>query len=151
MPYDLTRRPLFSKIDAMKKPTPQKYPERTDADWAGLVEEGVPIVDVVAFGREAGFTTDELAKLVHIPPRTYARRVKARARLDIPEGERAVRIMRLYDLAKRLFGTHEHTRAWLNHKLPALGWRTPIDMARTEPGAREVENVIGAIEHGMFL
>lgn len=129
----------------------KKYPERTDADWAELVEEGVPILDVVGFGREAGFTADELAKLVHIPPRTYARRVKAKARLDIPEGERAVRLMRLYDLAKRLFGTHARTRDWLNHELPALGGRTPLDMARTEPGAREVENVIGAIEHGVYL
>jgi putative toxin-antitoxin system antitoxin component (TIGR02293 family) len=126
-------------------------PSRSDADWAHLVEEGVPIQDVVVFGREAGFTADELARLVHIPPRTYARRVKAKTRLDIPEGERAVRLMRLYDLAKTLFGTHGNTRKWLNTELPALGWRTPLDMARTEPGAREVENVIGAIEHGMFL
>ncbi len=135
----------------MAKKEPQKYPERSDADWAALVEEGVPIADVVAFGREVGFTADELAKLVHIPPRTYARRVKARARLDIPEGERAVRLMRLYDLAKRLFVTHARTRDWLNCELPALGGRTPLDMARTEPGAREVENVIGAIEHGIYL
>lgn len=135
----------------MAKNDPQKYPERSDADWASLVEDGVPIADVVAFGREAGFTADELAKLVHIPPRTYARRVKAKARLDIPEGERAVRLMRLYDLAKRLFVTHELTRNWLHHELPALGGRTPLDMARTEPGAREVENVIGAIEHGIYL
>jgi putative toxin-antitoxin system antitoxin component (TIGR02293 family) len=134
----------------MPKPNPQKYPDRTDADWADLVEEGVPIADVVAFGREAGFTTEELADLVHIPPRTYARRVKAKARLDIPEGERAVRIMRLYDLAKAFFHTHESTRAWLNSRLPALGGRTPLDFARTEPGAREVESIIGRIEHGVY-
>ena len=129
----------------------KKALDRTDADWAHLVEEGVPILDVVGFGRAAGFSADELARLVHIPPRTYARRVKAKARLDIPEGERAVRLMRLYDLAKTLFGTHESTRKWLNTELPALGWRTPLGMARTEPGAREVENVIGAIEHGVYL
>jgi putative toxin-antitoxin system antitoxin component (TIGR02293 family) len=127
------------------------YPVRTDAEWADVVEEGLPIKDLVVFGRASGFTNEELAKLVHIPPRTYARRVAAKARLDIPEGERAVRIMRLYDLAKALFGTHENTRKWMNAQLPALGWKTPLQMARTEPGAREVENVIGAIEHGMFL
>ena len=82
------------------------YPVRTDAEWADAVEEGLPIKDFVGFGRASGFTVDELAKLVHIPPRTYARRVAAKARLDIPEGERAVRIMRLYDHAKHFFGTH---------------------------------------------
>ncbi len=132
---------------------PAKLPlyHRTDAEWAHVVEEGLPVVDLVEFGRTSGFTTDELAKLVHIPPRTYARRVAAKARLDIPEGERAVRIMRLYDLAKALFGTHENTRKWMNAQLPALGWKTPLQMARTEPGAREVENVIGALEHGIYL
>lgn len=131
-------------------PDPQKPVGRSDAEWAHLVEEGVPIQDVVAFGRDAGFTAEELARLVHIPPRTYARRVRARARLDIPEGERAVRIMRLYDLAKAFFGTHESTRAWLNGSVPALGGRTPLEMARTEPGAREVESLIGRIEHGIY-
>lgn len=131
-------------------PKPPLY-QRTDAQWAQVVEQGLPMRDLVEFGRASGFTTDELAKLVHIPPRTYARRVAAKARLDIPEGERAVRIMRLYDLAKALFGTHENTRKWMNTQLPALDWKTPLQMARTEPGAREVENVIGAIEHGIYL
>jgi putative toxin-antitoxin system antitoxin component (TIGR02293 family) len=123
---------------------------RTDAEWAHVIEEGLPITDFVKFGRESGYTVEELARLVHIPPRTYARRVAAKARLDIPEGERAVRIMRLYDLAKGFFGTHDNTREWLNCRVPALGGRTPLDMARTEPGAREVENLIGRIEHGIF-
>lgn len=113
------------------------------------VEEGLPVTDLVEFGREAGFTIDELARLVHIPPRTYARRVASKARLSLPEGERAMRVMRLYDQAKQLFGTHENTRQWLNTELPALGWRTPLDFAQTEPGAREVENLIGRIEHGI--
>ena len=39
------------------------------------VEEGLPVLDVVAFGRAAGFTIEELAKLIQIPTRTYARRV----------------------------------------------------------------------------
>ena len=134
-----------------KKPAakPAPYPLDDHKENAFRVEEGVPVTDLVAFGRETGFTVDELAKLVHIPPRTYARRVASKARLSLPEGERAVRVMRLYDRAKELFGTHENTREWLNSEIPALGWRTPLDFARTEQGAREVENVIGRIEHGI--
>jgi putative toxin-antitoxin system antitoxin component (TIGR02293 family) len=91
------------------------------------VEGGLPIYTVTEFGKQAGFATDELARLIHIPPRTDARRVAAHARLKLPEGERAVRLMRLYDTATRLFGTHESTRRWLGLELPALGWRTPLD------------------------
>lgn len=114
------------------------------------VEEGLPVMDVVKFGKQAGFTNDELAKLINIPARTYARRVADKGRLKVTEGERAARLMRVFDRAKQLFGTGENVRKWLHTELPALGWRTPIDFAQTEPGAREVENLIGRIEHGVF-
>ena len=136
----------------MKKspaPKPAPYPLDAHKENAARVEEGVPVTELVAFGRETGFTVDELAELVQIPSRTYARRVASKARLSLPEGERAVRVMRLYDHAKELFGTHDNTREWLNSELPALGWRTPLSFARTEQGAREVENLIGRIEHGI--
>jgi putative toxin-antitoxin system antitoxin component (TIGR02293 family) len=117
---------------------------------AARVEEGVPVLDIVAFGREVGFTAEELARLIQIPSRTYARRVAGKSRLKLDEGERAVRIMRLYDRAKKAFGTNERTRRWLNRPLRVLGGRTPLDFARTEPGAREVEAVLGRFEEGVF-
>lgn len=122
-----------------------------NAAMAQKVEEGLPVLDVVEFGKEAGFTVEELARLIHVPPRTYARRVAAKSRLKVPEGERAVRLMRVYDRAKQLFGTHANTREWLNLALPALGGRTPLDFAQTEPGAREVEAVIERLEDGVVM
>lgn len=135
----------------MKKPKIADYSEIHDnAEMAHRVEEGLPVMDVVAFGKQAGFSTEELARLIHIPPRTYARRVASRSRLKVPEGERAVRLMRLYDRARQVFGTNENTRGWLSSRLRALGGRTPLEFAQTEPGAREVENLLGRIEHGVF-
>ena len=113
------------------------------------VEEGLPVMDVVEFGKQAGFTTDELARLIQIPARTYARRVAGKTRLKIHEGERATRLMRVFDRAKRLFGTDENTRGWFNAKLIVLGGRTPLEYAQTEPGAREIEAVIERIEDGV--
>lgn len=134
-----------------RKPKSLIYDEVQDnAAMAQRVEEGLPVTDVVEFGKQAGFSTDELARLIHIPPRTYARRVASNARLKVPEGERAVRLMRLFDRAKQVFGTDENTRRWFNAKILALGRKTPLEYAQTEPGAREVENIIGRIEHGVF-
>jgi len=121
-----------------------------DRTLAGKVEEGVPVMDVVAFGRSSGFTLDELAKLLRIPPRTYARRVATKTRLKIGESDRAVRIMRLFDRARRVFGTQARTRQWLHRPLRVLGGRTPLDFAQTEPGAREVEAVLDRFEDGTF-
>jgi putative toxin-antitoxin system antitoxin component (TIGR02293 family) len=130
---------------------PVVYPEVQDnAAMAQLVEEGLPVLDIVQFGKQAGFTSDELARLIQIPPRTYARRVASKGRLKTTEGERAVRIMRLFDLARQVFGTDENTRRWFKSRILALGGQTPLEFAKTEPGAREVENVIGRIEDGIF-
>lgn len=115
------------------------------------VEEGLPVMDVVKFGKQAGFTTNELAQLINIPARTYARRVAGKVRLKIHEGERAARLMRVFERAKRLFVTDENTREWFDFELPALGWRTPLDFAQTEPGAREVEAVIERLEDGVVM
>lgn len=120
-----------------------------DAELAARVEEGVPVLDLVAFGREVGFTAEELARLVRIPSRTYARRVAAKTRLKFDESERAVRLMRLYDRARQVLGTNEAAREWLNRPLRVLGDRTPLDFARTEPGAREAEAVLGRFEGGV--
>jgi putative toxin-antitoxin system antitoxin component (TIGR02293 family) len=114
------------------------------------VEEGVPVLDIVAFGKEVGFTAEELARLIQVPSRTYARRIAGKARLKPDEGERAVRLMRVYDQAKQVLGSNERTRLWLNRPLRVLGGRTPIDFARTEPGAREVEAVLGRFLEGVF-
>jgi putative toxin-antitoxin system antitoxin component (TIGR02293 family) len=141
----------LTTVAAMKarKPKDDYSHVHDNAEMAHKVEEGLPVLDVVAFGKQAGFTVEELARMIHIPPRTYARRVAGNARLKVPEGERAVRLMRVYDRAKQLFVSHENTRGWLNAKIRALGGKTPLEFAQTEPGAREVENIIGRIEHGI--
>ena len=134
-----------------RKTKPTTYEQVGDnVTMAQRVEEGIPVVDVVEFGKQAGFTNDELARLIHIPPRTYARRIANKGRLKVPEGERAVRLMRLFERARQVFGSYENTRSWFNSKLLALGRKTPLEYAQTEPGAREVENIIGRIEHGVF-
>ena len=126
------------------------YLHVSDLELAERVEDGLPVAELVSFGRSAGFTAEELAGLVQIPVRTYARRVAEGARLSMPEGERAVRIMRLYDLARAVFAGPEEARRWLGQPLPALGGRSALDVARTEPGAREVERLLGRIEHGVW-
>lgn len=135
-----------------KKAKPLTYPEIHDNHaMVQRVEEGLPVMDVVKFSKQAGFTNDELARLINIPARTYARRVADKGRLKVAEGERAARLMRVYDRARQLFITDENTRGWFHAKIMALGGKTPLEYAQTEPGAREVENVIGRIEHGIVM
>jgi len=91
------------------------------------------------------------AALIQIPARTLARRKEAK-RLEPEESDRLIRLARLVGLALRLFeGDLEEMRLWLTTPHTALGGQTPLALASTEIGAREVENLVGRLEHGIPL
>lgn len=90
-----------------------------------------------------------VAALVQIPERTLARR-KQKGALLPTESERVFRISRVLTKATDLFeGDREAALAWLAAPSRALGGERPLDLARTEVGAREVEDLIGRLEHGV--
>lgn len=91
-----------------------------------------------------------LASIIGIPERTLARR-KASGKLTPEESERLLRISAVFEDAVNLFeGDVSAAVNWLTTPRKALGDRPPLSYARTEPGAREVENLIGRLEHGIF-
>lgn len=101
-----------------------------------------------AFGRLSELLEvprERLARVVQMPLRTLARRTV----LKPDESERILRIGRLYDLACDALGSPAAARAWLNRPSRALGGVVPLEHADTEPGAREVEDLLGRIEHGV--
>jgi putative toxin-antitoxin system antitoxin component (TIGR02293 family) len=63
-----------------------------------------------------------------------------------------VRLSRVVGLALQLFeGGLEEARVWLLSPHAALGNAIPLEFAANEVGAREVENLIGRLEHGIPL
>ena len=114
------------------------------------VEAGLPYS---AFERLRGtmdLSIESLARLIQLPARTLARRREA-GRLTPDESDRLVRVSRVFGMTLALFeGDVEAARAWFATPAPALGDRTPLDVSTTEIGAREVENLIGRLEHGVF-
>src|SRR5258708_17056758 len=73
------------------------------------VEEGLPVMEVVKFSKQAGVTNEELARLIQIPARTYARREAGKSCLKITEDDLAARLMPAFYRAKRLFLTDKNT------------------------------------------
>ncbi len=114
------------------------------------VEAGFAYRAVERFRRNAGLSLQELGALVQITPRTLARR-REEGRLTPEESDRLLRAARVFGKALELFeGEAEAARAWLSAPAPALGGRTPREVAATEVGAREVEDLAGRLEHGVF-
>jgi putative toxin-antitoxin system antitoxin component (TIGR02293 family) len=97
-----------------------------------------------------GVSIPVLASIIGIPERTLARR-KAAGRLAPEESERLLRIATNFEKSVELFdGDIEAAVNWLTTPKKALNNEQPLLYSRTELGGREVENLIGRIEHGVF-
>jgi putative toxin-antitoxin system antitoxin component (TIGR02293 family) len=92
---------------------------------------------------------EELGRYLGISPATLHRRKKSGS-LETPESERVVRFARLFGICMEVFETQEAAREWLKSANPGTAGEAPLSYADTEFGAREVENLIGRIDHGVF-
>ena len=120
---------------------------RSDA-LVEAVDEGL---DIAAFERVAdglSVTEKRLADLLRINVSTLARR-KRSGRLSVSESERLYRLAFLLERSVQVIGTLDAARNWLKNSKRALGGESPVEFARTEPGAREVEDLLGRIEYGV--
>jgi len=114
------------------------------------IKNGLAFSVLESLALVTGQPLPELATRVGIPPRTLARR-KSAGRLSMEESERVVRLSALYEKASELFhGDIAGARQWMSQPKKALGGESPLGYAATELGAREVENLIGRLEHGVF-
>lgn len=114
------------------------------------VEEGFAFSALEHFQRASELSTAEVAELVQIKPRTLSRR-KEEGRLQPDESDRLVRAARVVGRALDLFeGDVRAARQWLSTPQLGLGGATPLSLAKIEVGAREVENLIGRLEEGVF-
>jgi putative toxin-antitoxin system antitoxin component (TIGR02293 family) len=93
---------------------------------------------------------DRLAPMLGISKATFHRRKGAGSRLNPAVSDRVVRFARLLGQAVKVFGDIEEAKQWLNSPQFGLGGAVPLDYARTEIGAREVEKLLGRIEYGVY-
>jgi putative toxin-antitoxin system antitoxin component (TIGR02293 family) len=78
-------------------------------------------------------------------------RRRVSGRLGPDESERLVRVAGVYERAVQLFeGDARAALTWLTTPKEALGKRMPLEYARFDLGAREVEGLIGQLEQGVF-
>ena len=119
-------------------------------DLLRSVRRGLPYKAFERFIRNLSLSPEEAMAFVDIPRRTAHRR-KREGRLQPDESDRLLRASRVFGRALELFdGDRDAAVEWLTAPITALGGARPIELARTEVGAREVEATIGRIEDGVF-
>jgi putative toxin-antitoxin system antitoxin component (TIGR02293 family) len=115
-----------------------------------LVNAGFPFSRLTKFQHATALSWERLARWVGIPQRTLTRR-QSEGKLRPDESDRLWRASTLFDMAVDLFeGDVAAARRWLLAPQAVLGGQIPLEIATTDVGAREVENLIGRLEHGVF-
>lgn len=110
---------------------------------------GLPYATLEAIATRFEIPQDVLVRVLHLPPRTLARRKKAR-RLSADESDRLLRLARVVARTEEVLGSAERAGAWLRGAVRALGGVRPLDLLDTDLGAQQVEQVLGRIEHGVY-
>lgn len=122
----------------------------TSADLIQQVERGFSFRSLQTFAERSRLPVPQIASILAIPERTLARR-KSSGKLSWEESERLLRLSSIFEDALELFeGDSSSVIQWLTSPQKALGEQTPLAHARTEVGAREVEELVGRLEHGVF-
>ncbi len=117
------------------------------------VKQGLPLREFDGLRELLDLTVDDLATRLGISPATLSRRRREPegGRLDPEHSDRLMRYARLYWQTVQLLDGHEESaRAWLKRPARALDGAIPLDFADTEVGGREVETIIGRLEHGVY-
>jgi len=128
----------------------ESYPLDDDLAMSRLVSTGLPVASIRKLGAALGVRPVKVGSLVNINEKTLERRLQSGNRLKPAESERVARLMRIIALATVVLESEDNAREWLRRPLKLLGDKTPLDLTRTEPGAREVEHVLARLEHGVF-
>lgn len=143
-------------MDAFRPPTPRTQGVLHDLglapDPAGLiaaVKAGLDTRVFVDLARRLDVSEARLAEVTGISPTTLARRKRA-GTLAPAEGDHVLRLAALLERATHVFADGADAADWLRMPNLALGGVAPLSFADTELGAREVDDLLGRLEHGVY-
>jgi len=118
------------------------------AELRELIKRGLPYRSLESVRERLRLSVSEAASALHMPPRTLARRRQTR-KLVADESDRLYRIARVAAQAFSVFGEEDKAATWLARPNRALNGEVPIHLLDTDVGARQIEDILGRIEHGV--
>src|SRR5206468_11272043 len=118
-------------------------------DLIRQIQKGLRFSKLETLQNSIDMPFEQLAAKLSMSRSTLQRR-KAAGRLSPDESDKVLRCARLLEHATDVFGDVDKARAWLKHPQYGLGGAVPLDYAETEIGAREVDNLLGRIDYGVY-
>lgn len=149
MPKEVTVEVVERVATVLGGPAVLRKHVRSWQDLERIVRAGLPKKSLQLVARHAvepGASTSDFVYAI-VPAATF----KRRTRLNAEESERTERLARIIALTEALWGDSREARAFLNRPHPLLERQLPLAVARTELGARCVEQLLYDAEHGLAL
>ena len=109
---------------------------------------GLDFGEFEALRRQLDLSLEELTARLGLSRATMEKR-KASGRLTPEESGKVVCFARLLGHAVHLFGGLDEARQWLKAPQRGLHGAVPLDYAKTDLGAREVENLLTQLDYGI--
>jgi putative toxin-antitoxin system antitoxin component (TIGR02293 family) len=119
------------------------------AAMRAIVREGLEIGWFDDLAKRFGASGTAFAAIVGIDPRTLTRR-RREGKLTPKESNALYHLAVLYEHALDVLGDPETVRNWFNSPEPDFSEMSPLALLDTAPGLKEVDHLLGRIEHGVF-
>lgn len=114
------------------------------------MEAGLREFELTNLQTSLDLSLERLFSLVGLSKATFHRRRTTGAHLNPLVSDRVIRFAMLLSKAIKVFGSKDEANKWLKSPQLGLGGAVPLDFAKSEVGSREVENLLGRIEYGVY-
>jgi len=121
---------------------------KKDLEMDQLIRDGIPFEAYDHFKDKLKMTHHELCAFIGL--KGYRKSKSGDVRLSPISSDRLYRLARVYALAAKVLEDEDKGREWLKRPQYGLGERVPLEVASTELGAKEVENLLGRIEYSVL-
>ncbi len=119
-------------------------------DIDSFIRRGISLTVLALLKKKLQVTDSEIAELIGVSLRTLNRQRAKNQKLSLVASDRVYRVARIYAVATEVLESEEKAKKWLSRSQYGLGGRVPLEVINTEAGAKEVENLLFRIEHGVY-
>ena len=130
------------------RPAPAKKAKAASPKRKSLPPPGLDFREFEALRRQMDLSLEDLSARLGLSRAAIEKR-KAMGRLTPDESGKVVCYARLLGHAVHLFGGLDEARRWLKAPQSGLHGAVPLDYAKTDLGAREVENLLTQLAYGI--
>jgi putative toxin-antitoxin system antitoxin component (TIGR02293 family) len=120
-------------------------------EMALAIQKGLPAFTIARVCARISLPESQAAAALGVPAAALARLHRTPQRLlDPVTSDRLYRMANLFAIAASALCGEESARTWMRSPQPGLGNHVPVDLIGTEASAREVEDLLLRIEHGVL-